>query len=220
MIKIEKLNVKYRDKQILENVNLELKDNGIYFLMGKNGSGKTTFINTLASLIKYQGCILFNNQSIDKIRGDIFVVFDDIPLHLNLTGMQNIKLLCTNVDEKIVKNLNILDLDKLNRKTSTYSLGEKRKLYLIMIYLVRPKYLFIDEMANGLDLDTLKVMKNILIEISKNSLVIASGHYLHFYQEISTHLLILKNNSICFDDSFFEKGGDLLYEYEKQFNYE
>ena len=100
----------------------------------------------------------------------------------------------------------------LSKKTAYYSLGERKKLLLIAALLKKPRYLILDEIANGLDIDSLKWLTTQLDKQKNNCLILVTGHYLEFYEKILDEIIIIQNKNI----HKIEKGGQPLYElYEK-----
>ncbi len=210
MIKIENLTKTYRNNIIFEQVNLLLEDSKIYFLLGQNGSGKTTFIKCLLGLEKYQGNINYS----PNFPKNIFAIYDDIPLYENLNGYDNIRLFAgTNFYHKqTVDAFQGLSPSLLSKKVKYYSLGEKKKLLIIAALLTKPQYLILDEIANGLDVDSLKWLKNQLNIHKKECLILVTGHYLEFYEQLLDEIIIIHKKSIYKT----EQGGNNLHElYEK-----
>ncbi len=210
MIQIENLTKTYNKNIIFQNVNLLLENGNIYFILGKNGSGKTTFIKCLLNLEKYQGKITYLPNS----SKDIFAIYDDIPLYANLNGYDNIRLFVgsTFYDKQKIDSFEGLSPSLLSKKTAYYSLGERKKLLLIAALLKKPRYLILDEIANGLDIDSLKWLTTQLDKQKNNCLILVTGHYLEFYEKILDEIIIIQNKNI----HKIEKGGQPLYElYEK-----
>ena len=80
-----------------------------------------------------------------------------------------------------------LDKKILKRKVGTYSLGQKKLLSLIILKILKPKLIILDEFKNGLDFENFVKLKKFLIEIKKDSLILLSGHdiqYIEFSDEI------------------------------------
>lgn len=210
MIKIENLTKTYGKNVIFKNVNLTLEDNKIYFILGKNGSGKTTFIKCLLNLEKYQGSIDYS-QSLPP---NIFAIYDDIPLYENLNGYDNIRLFTNSsiYNKKKVDKLEGLSPSLLSKKVKYYSLGEKKKILIMSALLTRPRYMILDEIANGLDVDSLKWLAKQLNDCQKDCLILVTGHYLEFYEKLLDEIIIIHKQSIYKT----EQGGNHLYElYEK-----
>lgn len=210
MIRIDNLTKAYDKNIIFEHVNLLLEDNKIYFILGRNGSGKTTFIKCLLNLEQYKGSINYS-QSAEK---RIFAIYDDIPLYENLNGYDNIRLL-TGSDCSSRENINRLQgllPAILSKKTRYYSLGEKKKLLIMAALLMQPAYLILDEIANGLDIDSLKWLLKQLTVLKENCLILVTGHYLEFYEKLLDEIIVINENSIYQTE---QKGGTLYDLYEK-----
>ena len=189
MIEIKDLTKAYHQTIIFEHVTLTLEDGKIYFILGKNGVGKTSFLKCLLNLESYKGNITYAPPSSRKI----FAIYDDIPLYDNLNGYDNIRLLSDGkfCSREKADALHGLTSALLRRKVRYYSLGEKKKLTIMTALLVRPQYLILDEIANGLDIDSLDWLKEQLISLKKNCLILVTGHYLEFYEKILDEVLTI-----------------------------
>lgn len=220
MILVKNLSKSYKSKEIFNKVNLSINENTISFLMAPNGYGKTTFIKCLLGLEEKEGEILFNEKPLKEVREQIAIVYDDSPLYLNLTGLQNIQLMTQNCSLEDIKNMSnsLLSYEKLKKKTSKYSYGEKKKLSVIISFLKKAKYLFLDEISNGLDYETMMFLKQKLKDISKNSIVFLTGHQFEFYDGIVDDVFILKNKQIIQvkNNEIFINGGKNIEEIYKQ----
>ncbi|MEK4223106.1 ATP-binding cassette domain-containing protein [Bacillus sp. FSL W8-0116] len=218
MIDIINLTKTYRNKTVLDKINVQIPPNKIAFIMGENGAGKTTLLKCLLELEEYSGKILYDGKTIDEVRNDIHVVYDDSPFYLNLNGYKNIELLLTNriQKEQIREVANAyLSHDILKNKVKKYSYGQRKKLSLIIATLSQPKYLLMDEVSNGLDYDSMQFLKTTLKEWSKNMTIITTGHQFDFYAPIIDELFILKQSKLTKLNNFKESGGDLVEAYKK-----
>lgn len=217
-VNINNLTKSYGKKIIFDNVNITIPNNNITFLMGKNGSGKTTLIKCLVNLEHYSGRILYDGQSLDEVRDKVYVIYDDSPFYLNLNGYRNIELfLNSDIEIEQIKEIASMFLthEVLKLKVKEYSYGQRKKLSLIIALLLKPKYLFMDEVSNGLDYDTMLLLKDIIREWSKEMTILMTGHQLEFYNDIIDNLLILKECSIIKVDNFKESSGDLSEVYKR-----
>jgi len=166
--------------------------------MGKNGSGKTTLIKCLMEMESFSGEISFNGKSIDSVRNECLVLWDDCPFYNSLSGLKNLLIFSEDKktkDEIIKIAMNFLDKDLLNRKVSTYSYGQKKKLALCLVDILEPTYLIMDEISNGLDYETMRFLKKRIIEWKVNKTILVTGHQFEFYNDIIDELLIFKGKS-------------------------
>ncbi len=210
----------------MNNASMEIPENKITFIAGANGSGKTTFIKCLLNIEKYQGNITYNGMGFEEVRQLVSVVYDKSLLFPTLTGYQNIELLTNiSIKNKAVFQMNealsdLLTKDKLKEKVKHYSLGEKKKLSLLIGLLNKPKFLFMDEISNGLDYQSLEKLKIMLKNLSLTTTILVCGHHLEFYSSFVDNVFILKNNSIVKFENFKknEEDGDDISEIYKQFS--
>ncbi|HFD2040158.1 TPA: ATP-binding cassette domain-containing protein [Clostridium perfringens] len=215
MIEIRRLNKSYKNNVIFNECTISFESNKINFLMGANGQGKTTLFKCLLNLDNYSGEILFDDYKFKDIINNIFAIYDDSPLYLNLTGLQNISIF---LERKVSKHeyeafQNILSNRILERKVKEYSYGQKKILSIIIAFLKAPKYLIIDEISNGLDFETMIWLKDNLKLLSKNTTIIATGHQFEFYNNIIDNLYIINDKKIVqVDKKFKDKGLSSVYE--------
>ncbi|REJ19078.1 MAG: ABC transporter ATP-binding protein [Paenibacillaceae bacterium] len=198
MITIRNLTKKYGNRTILDNVSITIPDGEITFLMGSNGQGKTTLIKCILNLERYEGRIRYDNKPIQDVRKEIAVVHDDSPLYGRLTGLENIYVLAKERDyEKITTvSRKFVSDNVLREKTSKYSYGQKKKLSIIIALLKNPKYLFMDEVSNGLDYESVVMLRETLCEYKNKCTVFLTGHNFDFYDRIATNILLLKDRKI------------------------
>lgn len=215
MIRVNNLSKKYKNNLLFENVNLVFENNKISFLLGKNGSGKTSLIKCMFSLEEYDGDILFDENKISKVRKECFVIWDDAPFYTNLTGLQNLDILSESAYSKgEIKNcaLKYLGMDILKRKVKTYSYGQRKKLALILVDLLKPKYLVMDEISNGLDYESVCELKEQIKKWSEDMTIILTGHQFGFYNDIVDDIFVIKDKSITPRSRDFQNDKESLEE--------
>jgi len=221
MVEIKNLTKKYKKNVVLDNVCMSIPSNQITFLMGENGAGKTSLIKSILNLEEYQGQVLFDDKTIAHVYGDISAVYDDSPLYMHLNGYENINLLCNrniNKREANLVALQLLNESELQKKVKKYSYGQRKKLAIIIAFLNNPKYIFMDEVSNGLDYETMKSLKEMLKEYAKTKLIFLTGHQFDFYNEIVNNVLVIKNKNIANYEMSSLEGGerDLGWIYENR----
>lgn len=105
-----------------------------------------------------------------------------------------------------------LSEERLSKRVSTYSLGEGERLSLIIWNLLEPSLTMMDEVTNGLDYESLNILKEDLIRSKNEKIILLTGHQFEFYEEIIDDLYVIKNKKILKVD----KGG-LKKIYERAF---
>lgn len=170
MIIIENYKKKFHDI-LFDNVNLNFIENGVYYLEGCNGVGKSTFLRSLVGLES------FNGNIINKCKKKYFV-FDDSPFYTNLSALDNIRILTSIYEIDLIKSIFTLYLNPNNIKTlvSKYSAGQRKILNLVILELLRPDLIILDEFKQYLDKENVIKFYDFLDKHKKNSIIFITGH--------------------------------------------
>ena len=171
IIEVNEVFKKYDDATVLDNVSLEIEKGKIYGLVGRNGSGKTVLMKCICGLIKpTSGEVKVAGKTVGKdvdIPEDIGVIIETPGFIPNYSGFKNLKLLASVrnkiSNEEIRKSMEIVGLDPKSRKhVGKYSLGMRQKLGIAQAIMEKPKILILDEPMNGLDNESVAVVRKIL----------------------------------------------------------
>lgn len=204
MLSIKNLNVNINEKEILKNLNLDIKAGEIHVLMGTNGAGKSTLAKTLVGHYDcdvQSGSIQYNKKDLIKMDVEtranegIFMSFQN---PIEIPGINNLYFLKSAINAKRVyekkEELDAIKLVKLvKEKISKYDIddklikrnlnegfsgGEKKRNELIQLLLLDPNLIILDEIDSGLDIDAIKVVANVVNEMmdEKKSLLMIT-HY-------------------------------------------
>jgi len=207
MIQIRNIEVSAWDVDIIKWVSLDFEPGKNYCLLGKNGSGKSTLSSVLMGHPKYEvtsGSITVDGEDLIEMEPDersqagIFLSFQNIP---EIKGVKLSEYLRTifNISSKnnneefselspfmfkrfIKSHLEELHIDEvfLDRDLNVgFSWGEKRKIEILQMKLIGPKYIILDEIDSGLDLDAFKTVATMLQSLSspKNSIIIITHYF-------------------------------------------
>lgn len=197
MIKISQLETGYKDFRLTVD-NLEIKPGKITFLLGKNGAGKTTLVKTMLEQKRYAGTIEYNEKSFTKVRERIGVVFSEGGLYKHMTGYEN----CIYFLDEVNNTPYVIEPRLLKKEVKFYSTGEYKKLASNITLSRDLDYLICDEISSGLDYDSIKILKNKLLEITKSGCtVLLTGHQFEFYNDIVDDVIILKEGRVTYSGS-------------------
>ncbi|MBA24877.1 MAG: hypothetical protein CMG48_01465 [Candidatus Marinimicrobia bacterium] len=177
MLRIEKLSKSFGQKIILDEVNFEININESIGLLGKNGSGKSTFLKILVDLVNYQnGSIFYNEKKIKmetSYKSKILYLGHQPTFYPSLTAKENLLFISKiyKIDEnqiikKIVNSLNIVGLsNSINLPVSVFSSGMLRKLSISKAILLENiwEILLLDEPNDGLDIEGQEMLSNLIL---------------------------------------------------------
>lgn len=202
-IEIRGLKKSFRGMYALNGLNMTVPVGAIYGFIGENGSGKSTTEKLICGhLVSNGGTIkLFGKDSTDagiRVRVGALIenagCFPGSSVYTNLM-MQAINLGLENREEEIHRVLKIVRMeDNANLKFKKCSLGMKQRIGIAMALLGSPALLILDEPINGLDTDGMRIMREILVDITKNynCTVLISSHILGELEKIATHYGIIR----------------------------
>lgn len=195
MVKLSKVSKYYGNNIGIENIDLEIKKGEIYGFIGKNGAGKSTTIRTILKYIKASSGEI---EVPDK--KNIGYLPSEINLYDDMTVLEMIKYNDTFYDNKYLKNgLNYAEIFKLDldKKISDLSLGNKKKLGLVLTLMHKPEVLIFDEPTSGLDPIMQDIFFNMLKELKKkNRIIFLSSHNLTEVRNICDKISIIKDGHI------------------------
>lgn len=176
-----------KGKEILTNVNLTFESGKIYGLHGKNGCGKTMLLRAICGLIlPTEGYISIDGNVIGKdieFPESVGIIIENMSAIGEFSGFDNLKLLAkikkTASDDDIRNALTTVGLDPNDKlHVSKYSLGMKQKLNIAQAIMEKPKLMLLDEPTNALDEESVKRVRNLLIERKNDdALIIIASHY-------------------------------------------
>ena len=213
-IQIENLNFSYNEnKQILNNINIEVNSNDKIAIIGKTGSGKTTLVNLLCRFYELKdGTIKINGQDYKKyelsdLREQIGYVMQDVVIFEG-NVFENINYANKKVSEEeiinICKKLNlhnkIISLEKgyktnLNKNKDLLSQGEKQMINFARILVENPSVIILDEVTSSLSFENEELIKNAINEIIKGRICIIIAHRLSTIKSCDK-ILLMKNGKI------------------------
>lgn len=210
-LEINNISKLYENKPVFSNLSFTFESDNLYLLKGKNGAGKSTLLNILSGNdLNYSGKLLLDGIEINKKNNISYtdeyinyftqdsVVFDD------MTCLDNILLPYPNKDKnRATELLNELGLSNcVDQNASNLSYGEKQRLALARgLYNLKPIMLF-DEITSNLDLESIKIIMNMIFNLTKDHIIIFITHDESIdYLPSNYNLIKLENDKLNLIDS-------------------
>ena len=207
---IEDLTKKYGDNLVLNDISFSFESGKIYGLLGRNGSGKTTFFNCLDDLIPFEKGNFYietDDGKKESLEGNIGLVLTNPMLPEFLTGYEFIKtyMEINKIDEldaieDYFKKIS-LTKEEQNKLIVEYSMGMKNKLQILMCIISKPKIILLDEPLTSIDVIVAKEIKDIFKSLKKEHIIIFSTHILELATSICNEIVILNNKKLELIDS-------------------
>lgn len=212
MITVNNLDFGYqKSKLIFNNLNIEIKEGGIYGLLGQNGVGKSTLLHLICGMLTpCSGKVLFDEQDVRKrlpsTLCETFIVPEEFDLP-KITMEEYCKINATfypnfSVDD-LKANLATFDLN-YEQNLGKLSLGQKKKAFMCFALACNTKLLIMDEPTNGLDImSKVQFRRFISSHMTDDRIIIISTHQVHDVELILDHLLVLNNNEMVINSPIY-----------------
>lgn len=191
MLSIKNIDVLVEKKNVLKNFSLDIDKGSIHVIMGPNGVGKSTLSRVIMGDNNYKienGSITFNGEDITNMSTDMrsrLGIFLAMQYPLEIDGVSNQDFLRTAMSSHQEKNVGLYDfivncekaveelkMDKslIHRSLNVgFSGGEKKKNEVLQIKLLKPKFIILDEIDSGLDVDSLKIVANNIVKYKEEN---------------------------------------------------
>jgi biotin transport system ATP-binding protein len=213
MIEVQNISKKIDEQEILKDISFVIPPQQTLVIAGANGSGKSMLTKIILDLVEpSNGCVLLdgiaNNQNA-KFRQQVGLVFQDADSQIIgatvledvMFGLLNLKYHIKDAEQMaldILAKVNLLD--KKDCIPLVLSGGEKRRLSIASIAVVKPKYLFLDEPYANLDWRSICEINRILIELQKTTALIIVTHELEKVLALANQMLVLNQGQLVICD--------------------
>lgn len=209
-IEIKNLSKSFRGLYAVDHLNMTVPVGAIYGFIGENGSGKSTTEKLICGhLVPDSGKIkLFGKDYRNAgVRVRVGALIENAGCFPNSTVWDNLMMQAINLglkhrDEEINRVLKIVRMeDSAKTRFKSCSLGMKQRIGIAMAILGHPALLILDEPINGLDTDGMRIMREILVDITKNlgCTVLISSHILGELEKIATHYGIIRQGKMIME---------------------
>lgn len=241
-LKIKDLTVTVNNKTILKDFNLEIKSGEIHAIMGPNGTGKSTLTKVIMGDPNYKiikGEIYFNDKKLNDLevneRANLGI-FLGMQMPMEIEGVSNADFLRTALRTKdknfklysFIKELDtIVEKLKMNKDmihrgiNEGFSGGERKKNEILQMYILKPSVVMLDEIDSGLDVDSLKIVGNSVMDYykEKKPAILLVTHYqrlLDYIKPDYVHIMnggkIIKSGDASLVQKIEEEGYDKIIE--------
>ena len=205
-IEIRNLCKNFKEKQAVSSLNMTVPVGSIYGFIGENGSGKSTTEKMICGLIHpTSGSIkLFDKEPNDiDVRSKMSCLIESPGCFPNLSVWNNLMIqadnLCIeNKEDEVRELLKLVRMEgAAGNKYKNCSLGMKQRIGIAMALLGDPELLILDEPINGLDVDGMRIMREVLTDIAKKGkTIVISSHILGELEKIATHYGIIRHGKM------------------------
>ena len=228
MINIIDVNKSFKDTKVLKDINLNIRDDEVFGLVGPSGVGKSTLLNCMVGLEKYQsGSIVVDDIRLEELnelrmrqfRKNIGMIFQNFSLIGRKDAFHNIALPmeCWNYSKADIKNRveELAELtgiqDKLKNRPAELSGGQKQRVAIARALAMNPRYLFCDECTSALDPKSTIAILDLIKNLQKqfHITVVVITHEMSVVQNICNRMAILENGEVSLM-------GDVKEIFEKQ----
>ncbi|AKC64670.1 ABC transporter ATP-binding protein [Bacillus altitudinis] len=214
-LKTTNLTKRYGNKIVVDKMNLSIDKGTIFGFLGKNGAGKSTFINMITGIIEpteglYEVLGYKKNQQ-KSIWGKIGVLPDYSTFYENMTALDHLKYFSQILkldlkQEDLIELLDKVELkDAAKLKTKNFSFGMKKKLGIAQALLNKPDLIFLDEPTSGVDANSVLNIHSIIKEIATNgTTVFLTSHNLDEVEKLCDEVAIMNKGVIQIKGSMKE----------------
>ena len=217
ILEIKNLSIFYEEKSILEDVNLDIKENEIICIMGSSGSGKSTLLSCLNGFLienggSYTGDVFFRGEDIKNIKPielkrKISTLFQDskpfdFSIEKNITyAMEFYEGKIKNKKEKVknlLESVNLYDevKDNLSLSPSKLSGGQRQRLCIARMLTTCPEVLIFDEPCSSLDEKNSIIIESLIKELSKKYTIIISTHNEKQANRLADRIIRIENKKL------------------------
>jgi ABC-2 type transport system ATP-binding protein len=224
MINIQNIKFAYSREVVLDGFSLQFDKGGIYGLLGKNGTGKSTLLYLMMGLLRPQKGIV-TVDGIDttlrrpEVLSEMFLVPEeyDLPAISLSTYVKAIKPFYPRFSEDLLKQCLANFEMSTDINLGELSMGQKKKVYMSIALAANTRYLLMDEPTNGLDILSKSLFRKVVVAgMSEEKTLIISTHQVHDVELLLDHVVIIDRNRVLLDQKL-EEGDDAPIDIEKLF---
>ncbi|HUI01776.1 MAG TPA: heme ABC exporter ATP-binding protein CcmA [Nitrososphaerales archaeon] len=194
----------YYGKKVLDGISFEVSEPGVYVVLGPNGAGKTTLLRTLAGILRpYSGRVEINGipsqEKEARMQIDYITHLDGIPEGMKVEdGLRFYADVEGGGEEDVRRVIKLLDLEELAKLRFTQlSQGQKKRVSVARIFLREKSVYLLDEPTSNLDPKVAKEIRELVLQLSKDKVVLYSSHNLFEAREIGSRVIAVKGGKLA-----------------------
>lgn len=213
-IKIENLSKSFGEKEVLKDINLEIKKGEVVSIIGPSGSGKSTLLRCMNYMeipsggkVIFDGKVIENKESdLNKLRQKIGMVFQSFNLFPHKTVLENItlapimtgKFSKEEAEKKAVTLLKILNLEeKKDAYPNSLSGGQKQRIAIARALAMEPEVMLFDEATSALDPEMVKEVLDVMVDLAASGMTMAVvTHEMNFAKNVSDRVVFISDGQI------------------------
>ncbi len=203
VLEIRNLSKHYGRIKAVDGLDLKVERGNVFGILGPNGSGKTTTLGMILSVINQtSGDFLWFGEAPTKdTRKKIGAILEHPIFYPYLTAVQNLKIVCDikevpygRIDE-VLQQVGLHE--RQEDKFKTYSLGMKQRLSIASALLCDPEVMLLDEPTNGLDPQGIAEIRELIVQIANSGkTILLASHLLDEVQKVCTHFAVLRRGKL------------------------
>jgi len=191
----------YARKEVLHHITFVAEEPAIYVVLGPNGAGKTTLFRTIAGILEpYSGDVRLDGENLAQsreVRNKINYLSHYNAIPEEMTVWRALDFYAKIEGGRADDAISLLELEELkDRKISDLSQGQKKRVSIAKVFLTDRALYLLDEPTSNLDPAVSKEIRDILLRLSKERIVLYSSHNLYEARDVGTNLLLIRNGSI------------------------
>ncbi len=212
-IEVTNLHKSYGKVEVLQSINLQVKQGSLFALLGPNGAGKTTIIRILATLLRFNsGSVRILGHDVvkegDAVRRRVSLTGQFASVDDDLTGLENLVLVArllgfswADAKRRAAGLLRAFGLEEAGkRQVKHYSGGMRRRLDIAATVIVSPDLLFLDEPTSGLDPRSRRTIWDVIRTLrAAGTTVLLTTQYLEEADELADRIVIIDKGTIIAD---------------------
>lgn len=216
MIDIDKVTFGYqRGQHVLEDFSLSFPQGGMYGLLGRNGTGKSTLLYLISGLLRPQSGevrvdgLLSSNRQPELLR-ELFIVPEeyDLPAVSLRSYVRALKPFYPRFSDELLRScIEGFDL-VMDMNLGALSMGQKKKVYMCVALATGTRVLLMDEPTNGLDILSKSQFRRVVVQgMNEDKTILVSTHQVHDVERLLDHVTIMDGNRVLMHGPLTEDNG-------------